>query len=65
MIAVTIISLLFYFLTAIFLKEYIMVSRITFEFLVKVLIIAAMAWLPLHLIKKGLVIFDPSETAKL
>jgi phospholipid-translocating ATPase len=47
-----------------FLRQYFDVTYITVEFILKVLVITTICWLPLHLLKKIIEKCDPSEEAK-
>lgn len=54
-----------YFISIILFRNYFDVAYIDFIFIVKVALIVAIAWLPLHIIKKIVELCDPSEHQKL
>ena len=64
MIVATLITIAIYMGSIIFLRQYFDTTYITPEFILKVLIITTICWLPLHLFKKIYEKCDPSEEYK-
>lgn len=64
MIVSVLLTLASYILSILFFRNYFDVSAITFNFMLKVLIIVAICWVPLHMIKKILECVSPSEESK-
>lgn len=56
---------LVYFMSIIIFRNYFNVAYITWMFILKILLIVATAWLPLHILKKIIELCDPSEHQKL
>lgn len=65
MIFAQLLTLFIYFLSIIFLRNYISTSIITLEFVWKVLLIVTISWSPVYLFKKIKKNCDPSEEEKL
>lgn len=65
MFLVLFITGLSYFISIILFRNYFDVAYIDFMFIVKVMLIVAIAWLPLHIIKIIVNLCDPSEHQKL
>lgn len=59
------ISIVLYLLCLLLMKDVINVSTINAAFCVKIVILVAISWLPLHLAKKIIQKYDPSETDKI
>ena len=57
-------TIVVYIGSIVLLRQYFDVSYITPEFILKVLVITTICWLPLHLLKKIIEKCDPSEEAK-
>ena len=57
-------SVLVYFCSIIIFKNYINTSYIDLMFILKVLGIVAIAWLPLHILQRVIELCDPSEHKK-
>lgn len=64
MIVAVIGTLTIYILSILLFRSYFDVSAFTMEFMLKVIVIVAICWLPLHLIKKILEKISPSEESK-
>ena len=64
MIVSVILTIFIYFFSIIFFRNYFDVSAFTLDFILKVIIITAICWLPLHLFKKILQKISPSEESK-
>src|SRR3569833_3923845 len=60
MVVAVIFTIIVYMASIIFLRQYFDTTYITPEFILKVLIITAICWLPLHLFKKIAGKLDPS-----
>lgn len=54
-----------YYLTLIYFKWYLGVSDITAPFIIKVVILTAISWLPVHITKKLLVRWNPAGFQKI
>jgi hypothetical protein len=57
-------TILLYFTSIIFLREYINVDVITADFLVTIMMIVSVSWLPLHIVKCIMKYVDPSDYQK-
>lgn len=57
-------SVVVYIGSIVILRQYFDVSYITFSFLLKVIVITTICWLPIHLLKKIVEKLDPSEERK-
>lgn len=64
MIASLIGTVVMYFLSIILFRQYIDVEAINGKFLVNILLIVSVSWLPLHIIKMILTCVDPSDYQK-
>mmetsp|Transcript_19703 Transcript_19703/g.14452 ORF Transcript_19703/g.14452 Transcript_19703/m.14452 type:complete len:145 (+) Transcript_19703:1315-1749(+) len=64
MVLSQIVTVIIYIGSIVGLRQYFDMSYITPEFMVRVMIITAICWLPMHLIKKIVEKCDPSEEAK-
>jgi len=64
MVLAMVLTLLIYFGSIIFFRNYFDTSYINSEFLLKVLVVTAVCWLPVHLLKKILEKLDPPEEIK-
>lgn len=64
MILSVLITIFCYVSSILFFRNYFDVSAITMDFLLKVLVITAICWLPLHLLKKIIEKISPSEESK-
>ena len=64
MILSIILTLISYIGSIVFFRNYFDVSAFTIDFLLKVIVITAICWLPLHLLKKIIEKISPSEEAK-
>jgi hypothetical protein len=57
-------TIVVYLASIILLRQYFDTSYITWDFLIKVMIITMISWMPLHLVKKIVEKCDPSEEYK-
>ena len=64
MIISVIFTIIVYMLSILFFRNYFDLSAFTSEFLLKVIVITSICWLPLHLFKKILEKIWPSEESK-
>lgn len=64
MVVSVIVTIISYFLSILFFRNYFELTTFTMDFLLKVATITAICWLPLHLLKKIIEKISPSEEAK-
>ena len=64
MIVAVLVTIVIYILSILLFRNYFELSTFTMDFLLKVAIITAICWLPLHLLKKIIEKISPSEEAK-
>lgn len=64
MIISVLITVFSYMFSILFFRNYFDVSAFTMDFMLKVLVIVAICWLPIHLIKKIIEFIWPSEESK-
>ena len=60
MVVVTLVTLVFYFLSIILLQDYVQVSAIDGPFMLRVVLLTIATWLPLHILKKIIEHIDPN-----
>lgn len=65
MVISQIFSVILYFCTVVLMKNLFMVSTLTWEFLLKILLLTFITWFPLHLIKLIKKYLDPSDYQKI
>ena len=65
MIVSSVLTFVIYIMSIALLREYFDTSYITWAFVVKVLAITLLSWLPLHLIKCLITKIDPTEQQKI
>jgi hypothetical protein len=61
----SVLTFLIYILSIALLREYFDTSYITWAFVLKVLVITVMSWLPLHVVQWCIKKIDPSEEQKI
>lgn len=64
MIMSVVATIVIYIMSISFFRNYFDVSAFTMDFLLKVIVITAICWLPLHLLKKIVEKISPSEESK-
>ena len=64
MVVAIVLTVVTYIASIALFRNYFDVSYITMEFLLKVIVITSICWLPIHLLKKIIEKIDPSEEAK-
>lgn len=65
MVTSSVLTFLVYILSIALLREYFDTSYITWEFMMKVVALTAVSWLPMHIIKVVVYKFDPPEHLKI
>ncbi len=64
MIMSVVATIIIYIMSIVFFRNYFDVSAFTMDFMLKVIVITAICWLPLHLLKKIVEKISPSEESK-
>lgn len=65
MVTASVCTFIIYILSIALLREYFDTSYITWEFMMKVVALTAVSWLPMHLVKVIVYRFDPPEHLKI